>query len=114
MTDPDSDEFSEALGVPSFGGGVGWEGFVWDDSDVCFETDERESNCWDSDRMSRSSVSSFIVNRNSSSHSGCCPPLLVSLVHPVLLLISLLPESLLYASPSEPHLPRNQSEEHTA
>ena len=53
---------------------------VCDDSDVCFETEERESNCWDSDRMSRSSVSSFIVNRSSSSHSGCCPPLRVSSV----------------------------------
>ena len=45
MTDPESDELSEALGVPSFGGGVGWEGFVFDDSDVCFETEDRESNC---------------------------------------------------------------------
>ena len=75
MTDPDNDEFKDAVGVPSFGGGVGWEGLVCDDSDVCFETEERDSNCWDSERMSRSSVSSFIVNRNSSSHSGCCPPL---------------------------------------
>jgi len=43
VTDPESDELREALGVPSLGGGVGWDGFVCDDSDVCF--DERESNC---------------------------------------------------------------------
>jgi hypothetical protein len=79
VTDPDNDEFKEAVGVPSFGGGVGWEGLVCDDNEVCLlATEEMESNCWDSDRMSRISVSSFIVNRNSSSHSGCCPPLLVS------------------------------------
>jgi hypothetical protein len=78
VTDPDNDEFNDAVGVPSLGGGVGWEGLVCDDNDVCLETEDRESNCWDSDRMRRSSVSSLIVNRNSSSHSGCCPPLQVS------------------------------------
>jgi len=80
VTDPDNDEFKEAVGVPSLGGGVGWEGLVCDDNDVCLETEDRESNCWDSDRMRRSSVSSFIVNRSSSSHSGCWPPLYRQLI----------------------------------
>lgn len=76
MTEPDNDELRDAVGVPSFGGGVGWEGFALDDSEVCFVTEDRESNWfWDSERIRRSSVSSLIVKRSSSSHSGCCPPL---------------------------------------